>query len=192
MPAKKSRHWGAVVYPESAPTDWREQLQATGLRCAISPLHDCDADPGTGEVKKDHWHVIMCWDGPTTYNVAKAITDKLNAPIPQPLASVRGYYRYFTHMDNPDKHQYDERDIQTLNGFDYRDYVDLTRTEMDVICRQLVALVREHDIKEYATLLDLLLDDDRQDAFTVARTHTVFLAKYIESRRHRAREDVTG
>lgn len=41
----KKRNWAFVLYPESAPADWREQLQKTGLQCAISPLHDKDMNP---------------------------------------------------------------------------------------------------------------------------------------------------
>ena len=36
----KKRNWAFVLYPESAPENWREELQKTGLQCAISPLHD--------------------------------------------------------------------------------------------------------------------------------------------------------
>ena len=70
----KKRNWAFVLYPESAPKDWREQLQLTGLQCAISPLHDRDTNP-TGEPKKPHYHVILTYSGPTAYNVVKALTN---------------------------------------------------------------------------------------------------------------------
>lgn len=41
----KKRNWAFIVYPESAPADWKERLQAKGLQCAISPLHDKDLNP---------------------------------------------------------------------------------------------------------------------------------------------------
>ena len=121
----KKRNWAFVAYPESLPTDWKEQLQATGLQVAISPLHDRDVDP-TGELKKPHYHVILCYAGPTSYNVVKGLTDSLKGPIPQPLEQVRGYYRYFTHMDNPEKYQYSPDTIETINGFSIMDFVELT------------------------------------------------------------------
>ena len=61
MSAVKKRNWTFVLYPESAPADWREQLQKTGLLCAISPLHDRDVNPD-GEVKKAHYHVILIYE----------------------------------------------------------------------------------------------------------------------------------
>ena len=63
----KKRNWAFFVWPDSAPEDWREQLQKTGLQCAVSPLHDKDVNEGTGEVKKAHWHVIrLATSGCTT------------------------------------------------------------------------------------------------------------------------------
>lgn len=46
----KSRTWGAVVYPESAPEDWLKILEETRVQFAVSPLHDKDTDP-YGEIK---------------------------------------------------------------------------------------------------------------------------------------------
>lgn len=118
----KKRNWAFVLYPESAPADWREQLQKTGLQCAISPLHDKDMNPDNTP-KKPHYHVILTYSGPTSYNVVKALTDGFNQPIPQALEQVRGYYRYLTHKDNPEKAQYDEREIKTINGFNIADFL---------------------------------------------------------------------
>ena len=101
----KKRNWGGVVYPESAPEDWIEILKLKGITFAISPLHDKDINP-TGEEKKEHYHIIMCFTGPTTDTTVNQIMKELNQPIAIPLESVRGYYRYFTHKDNPEKHQY--------------------------------------------------------------------------------------
>lgn len=179
----KKRHWACVVYPDSAPEDWRNILQQSGLQCAISPMHDADANADETE-KKAHWHIIMCWPGPTTYAVAKAMTDKLCAPIPQALESVRGYYRYLTHKDNPEKVQYDDRDIVCINGFNVADFVDLTRSEVTVIKRALVDFIRRENVVEYSALLDALLDADMAAEFDIASSHTIFLNTYISSRRH--------
>ena len=68
-------------------------------------MHDRDTNP-TGEPKKPHYHVIVSYEGPTTYSNVEKLTARLNQPIPQPLEQVRGYYRYLTHEDNPEKAQY--------------------------------------------------------------------------------------
>jgi len=181
----KKRVWAFVVYPESAPSDWNEQLQLKGLQCAVSPLHDKDVNP-TGEPKKPHYHIIAVWSGPTTYNSVKNLTDSLNAPIPQPLEHIRGYYRYLTHKDNPEKHQYDEADIQHLNGFNLADFCELTANEVNEIKRSLRALIREMDMLEYSCLMEYLDDQNMAIEADVAANHTMFFTGYLRSRRHRA------
>lgn len=181
----KKRNWAFVLYPESAPKNWRERLQETGLQCAVSPLHDKDVDP-TREAKKAHYHVILTYSGPTSYNVVKSLTDSLNQPIPQALEQVKGYYRYFTHKDNPEKAQYDEREITTINGFNIADFSELTRSEVSEIKKLLQSLIRKFDIREYSDLMDYLQDEEMNLEYEVASNNTYFFDKYIASRRNRA------
>lgn len=181
----KKRNWAFVVYPESAPSDWIEQLQQRGVVGAISPLHDKDLN-ATGEPKKAHWHVIVTYEGPTAQSVVERLTELLNAPKPIPLEQVRGYYRYLTHKDNPEKFQYDEKDIQTMNGFSIRDFVEMTKSEVNVKIRIIQKMIREFDFLEYADLLDYLQDEDElADEYDVAINHTILLNTYIKSRRYK-------
>jgi hypothetical protein len=181
----KKRYWAFVLYPESAPDDWKEKLQATGLPCAISPLHDKDINPGTNEPKKEHYHVLACYSGPTTFNSVKTLTDSLSCPIPIPLESVRGYYRYLTHMDNPEKHQYDEKDIQTLNGFDISDFVELSKSEIHNIILRLETLIKEADFIEYSDVCDYLRDKEMISEHDVFCSHTMHFTSLLRSRRYK-------
>ena len=176
----KKRNWAFVLYEESAPKGWREILQKTGLQCAISPLHDKDINPDKTP-KKPQYHVILTYSGPTSYNVVKALTDSLNQPIPQALEQVRGYYRYLTHKDNPEKAQYDEREIKAINGFNIADFIELTRSETTQIKKNLQSLIRELRIVEYADLMDYLHDNEMNVEYEVASTNTYFFGKYIAS-----------
>lgn len=183
----KKRNWAFVLYPESAPQDWKEQLQLSGLTGAISPLHDKDTNP-TGEPKKPHYHVIVVYSGPTSFNVVKGLTDKLNQPIPQPLEQVRGYYRYLTHKDNPEKYQYNEQDIQTINGFDISEFIEITKSEILAIKAKLQTLIREKDFQEYADFLDYLQDFGDKTDYDIASSHTIFFNTYLKSRRYGKRD----
>ena len=179
----KKRNWTFVLYPESAPADWREQLKLSGLMCAISPLHDKDVNP-TGEKKKAHYHVLLVYSGPTTYNAVAKFTSSLNATVPQALESVRGMYRYFSHKDNPEKYQYNESDITTINGFNIADLIELTKSEVNELKASILALVRELGILEYADLIDILIDNEMHAEYDVAINNTFFFNTYIASRRH--------
>lgn len=181
----KKRNWAFVLYPESAPSDWLEQLQSTGLQGCISPLHDKDIDP-TGEPKKAHYHIILCYSGPTSFNVVNGLCRSLNQPIPQALEQIRGYYRYLTHRDNPEKYQYDERDIKAFNGFNILDYCELTRSEITELIKRIHTTILDADILEYSDLLDFLLGSDMLAEYEVAVSHTLLFGTYITSRRNKA------
>ena len=177
----KKRNWGAVVYPESAPTDWIEILKLKGISFAVSPLHDKDINP-TGEAKKPHYHIILCFAGPVTDKTVNQIMEELNQPIAIALESVRGYYRYFTHADNPEKYQYNANEIQTFNAFDVTDV--LNNFEVFQCLKSIQALIQENSIVEYADLMDYLLSNDFHELWNVASSHTLFLNTYITSRRN--------
>lgn len=180
----KKRYWAFVLYPESAPENWREILQQTGLSICVSPLHDKDINP-TGEKKKAHYHIILCYSGPTTFKCVKSITDSLNQPIPIALEQVRGYFRYLTHKDNPEKYQYDEKEITTINDFDIDNYNDLSVSQINAIKIELQRIIRDNDIYEYCDLLDYLLDNDLLSYLDVAQNHTILFNTYITSLRNK-------
>lgn len=180
----KKRYWAFVLYPESAPENWREILQQTGLSICVSPLHDKDTNP-TGESKKAHYHIILCYSGPTTFKCVKAITDSLNQPIPIALEQVRGYFRYLTHKDNPEKYQYNEKDITTINDFDIDNYNDLSVSQIKTIMIDIQKIIRDNDILEYCDLLDFLLDSELFSYLDVAQNHTILFNTYISSLRNK-------
>lgn len=180
----KKRYWAFVLYPESAPENWKEILQQTGLSICVSPLHDKDINP-TGEPKKAHYHIILCYSGPTTFKCVKAITDSLNQPIPIALEQVRGYFRYLTHKDNPEKYQYNEKDITTINDFDIDNYNDLSVSQIKTIMIDIQKIIRDNDILEYCDLLDFLLDSELFSYLDVAQNHTILFNTYITSLRNK-------
>ena len=184
----KKRNWAFIVWTDSVPTDWKDILQSTGLMFAISPLHDKDINP-TGEQKKAHYHVIMTYDGPTTFNNALKVAKSVNANTVQPLEQIRGYYRYFTHIDNPEKYQYDSNDITTINGFDINNYIELTYTEVIKYLAQIQQIIRDKKFLEYADLCDYLLDKDLKELHEIAISKTTFLKAYIDSRRFKTKQE---
>lgn len=177
---KKARHWGIVVYPESAPASWQDILQQTGCSVAISPLHDKDVNEGTGEPKKAHWHVIISYANTTTFNNVKTLTEQINAPIPQPINSLKGAIRYLTHKDNPDKAQYDAKDIIVLNGFDIEEHNQLTLTEKYEIKRQIIQYIRDNNVISYIDLVSDVIDLN-YDWFKVCVDNTILFNALVTS-----------
>lgn len=187
MKVIKKRNWAFVMYPESMPDNWKEIFSLSGLQIAVSPLHDKDLNADEEE-KKPHYHVIVVYGNTTTYNNVLQFTKQLNATIPQALESVRGYYRYFTHKDNPEKHQYDEKDIQTFGGFDILEFVELTKTEVNKLISELTYIIRDNDIFEYSDLIFYCLDNQLNDYFAVASNHTLYFCNLLNSLRNKKKE----
>ena len=185
----KSRTWGMVVYPESAPENWQELLSETFMQFAVSPLHDKDINPD-GEIKKPHWHVILIWDGPVTQNAAMKIAEKVNAPQPVKLESVRGAYRYFTHMDNPEKYQYNREDMIAHGGADILEMLKPTSASRYEMFKEMTSFIVENDIREYEELWIYAMENRFDDWFPLLADNGTFaINTFIKSRRHRIKDN---
>lgn len=182
----KKRAWALVCYPESLPDNWQDFLEKTGLEIAVSPLHDKDINPDNTP-KKAHYHIILVYQNPTTYkNVKENICDYLNCPSPQPLESVKGYYRYLTHRDNPEKYQYNENEITTLNGFDINDMTNMTMNELCAYLNKITDFIEELQIIEYRDLIVLLKkDEELRFLLPIAQNKTTFINAYIKSLKYK-------
>lgn len=173
----KGRHFAFVVYPESAPEDWIEQLKQTGLAFVVSPLHDKDIN-ADNTPKKAHYHVIVSWGNSTTYRSARGLCDTLNCPIPQMLKNCNGMYRYLTHKDNPDKYQYKEQP-KCYNGW----VRPLDNADVENIKKEIWKMVYTEDCQEYGELT-MVCEERGAEYFEIASKHTIFFKAVCDGYRH--------
>lgn len=194
----KGRHFCFVVYPTekwvrehvpdckydgssgwgTAPDDWTEQLQNTGLPFVVSDFHDKDLNPDNTP-KKPHWHTIVSWSNTTTYRNARVIAQTiLHCPLPQLLKSVEGMYRYFNHRDNPEKYQYTGLP-RCYNGWE-RPLDNAAITALKAEIRKLVYL---HNCQEYGELVAECVQLGNE-YFDVVSSHTYFFDKLCVSYRN--------
>lgn len=168
---ESSKWWSFIVYPESATYCWKEKLQLLGCELAISPLHDKDLwthdssvviDEETGEVleekgsrykcgerKKAHWHCIIKFNNTLSYREANVIIRKItNGPYLQKCLSLKGQYEYFTHMNNPDKYQYEKDEIERYNNF----VIETTQSDRIVMVDEMARVIKE---KEFMNLEEI-------------------------------------
>ena len=115
-PDVRARAWTFIVYPESAPENWRDVLDRFHLQWACSPLHDSDVN-ATGEPKKAHWHILLSFGGKKGYGQIWSISEAINGTRPQVCQDQKALIRYFSHQDNPEKAQYKSSDIEVRGGF---------------------------------------------------------------------------
>lgn len=182
----RARVWTAIVYPESAPNDWRDILDAEHIEWAESPLHDCDINPGTGEVKKAHWHIVLAFEGKKSYEQVCDILAQINAPVPQRCHALKGAVRYFAHLDNPEKFQYPASKIVGHGGFDVRAALAPTSAQRYELIREMQDWVSENGITEIQDLMDEARCHRFDDWFPLlCDSCSYVMGAYIKSQRHR-------
>ena len=178
---QRARTWTSVVYPESAPENWREILDGYHVPWVESPLHDKDVNPD-GEVKKAHWHIILFFDGKKSFEQVKEITDALNAPIPQKTANPKGLVRYLIHMDNPEKYQYKREEIVCHCGAEIDEYFALSSSSRRVVFGEMVDFIMDSEIDNYADFLLYCRKHSEDEWFDIAVNHnTLAINKLLDA-----------
>lgn len=182
----RSRAWVAVVYPDSAPDDWRDLLDAEFMPWVESPLHDQDVDHGTGELKKPHWHVLLYFEGKKSYEQVVQILEPLHCPIPKRCHSMTGAVRYFAHLDNPDKHQYPVTEIRAHGGFDLEGALKPTASQRYELIAEMIQYIRQNKVNELQDLLDYAMEARFDDWFPLLCDNSAYIiGQYIKSQRYR-------
>ena len=129
---KRSQNWAIIAYPESLPANWKSILEETMIPVLVSPLHCDDVNPD-GEVKKEHYHILLRFSTLKSLDYVQTIADDLNAPRPEKVDDYRGYARYLCHLDNPSKAQYDPAEVMEFNGADYLGVIQLSSEKYELI-----------------------------------------------------------
>lgn len=181
----RCRNWDVVLYPESAPENWRDILDDLRIEWAESPLHDQDINP-TGEKKKPHWHLLLCFPNVKSFEQVKSICDSINAPIPQRCQSMRGTVRYMAHLDHPDKAQYSASKIIGHGGFDVAAQLRATSSERYQIISDMMEFCKQNNICEMSDLSDYARTEHYDDWFPILTdSATRIMETYVRSIRHK-------
>ncbi len=183
----RTRNWMFIVYPESAPENWREIIAELRVPWVESPLHDKDVD-ANGEIKKPHWHVMLMFSSKKSYQQILEITSCVNAPNPEKVANAKSMVRYFAHMDDPDKFQYDKSEVKAHGGADIANYLSVTTAERYELIREMMEFISVQNIIEMKDLLDYAMAERFDDWFPLLADNSAYIiGEYIKSNRHRAR-----
>lgn len=203
--ATKARFFTFIVYPESAPDNWRDLLRDSLRQFLLSPLHTPDPveDWETGAIKvlKEHHHGMMCAGNTITAKAAREILSHWEWIVMPPsdhafmVGSYRNLSRYFVHLDQPDKQQFPgkpEEQLECLNNFPLDLSKELTKTERRQLKIQLWNIVRDNNVTEYYELLDALGDSQEWDMFELAFDSQSKIEGYIRSRRESFKQRVSS
>lgn len=182
MADTRYRNFTAIVYPDSAPENWMSILGEMCIPCFISPLHDKDVNL-TGEPKKPHYHVILCFEGKKSIAQAKEIFDNLKAVYSEKeivVQSIRGAARYLCHLDNPEKAQYSESDVIAYAGADYPSTIGLVTDKYRVI-GEMIDFCEANNIISYAQLLTWCRKNKFEWFRVLCDSGTYVIKEYLKS-----------
>lgn len=181
----RTRVWTFVIYPDSVPKNWRDILDDFHVQWAESPLHDKDLT-ATGEPKKPHIHVVIAFPQVKSYEQVKAITDALNAPIPQRTHDLHALVRYFAHIDNPEKAQYSVSDILGHGGLDVGECLRPSGSERYSLIQDMIRYIKSNQITEYQDLMDYAIQFEPEWFKLLCDSASYVVDRYIKSQRLRS------
>lgn len=187
----KARWYICIIYPEH----WENfdamcnDIKSIGFPCALSPLHNADVTED-GEIKKEHYHLVIYWSGQCTpYKVYTTLCGYLGEDSFFGLeigGNGNKCVRYFTHIDFPEKAQYNFSEIVSFNGFDVaRYYKEGMVSDMDTV-REIKKVIKENNVLFFNDL-DEILDAEYPDLyqqFISNRNVARHIKDYIKSREY--------
>ena len=198
-PPTKSKYFCAILYPDSISYDADKviiSLAQEHLTFAVSPIHDRDVETD-GSPKKRHYHLLLAYSSATTLNNIRGWFNACGMPETD-LHSVRvcasgvGYYRYLTHKDNPEKAQYDDKDIRVFNDSDelFKKFSKTASEKIDDLVR-IFQIVDELNTISFHSLVQYLMLNER-DLFkmlTSSSALAICVKEYQRSLEYDQRKD---
>lgn len=176
-----SRNYATIVYPESAPVDFRSKLEELHLKAFISPLHDRDLTE-SGELKKEHFHVLLMFDGKKSQKQVGELVSSFGGVGAETVQNLKSYARYLCHLDETSitKAHYNTDDVICLGGADYAQYLQTTTDTKNYI-REMLAYIKERGIVNFCDLLDYA-SEKRDDWFqSLIDGNNKIIVDYIKS-----------
>ena len=200
----RTPNWSCIVYEDSLPKDYIEQLEETTCEICLSPWHDMDLwtekdekqnpEHKAGSLKKKHRHVVIMYGKGNKKSIEQVKEDFgfLNGTSFKKVKSLSGMIQYLDHRYCKTKHHYDEREIVSLNGFDYDEVVNMpSEKQTRLLLKEMRYFCRHNEIYDFCVLQDIIDDDDSLSTWArVLDANQYKIINYITSRRCKRKEDL--
>lgn len=212
----RSNCWAFLLWPESMPPFSLAYLKECKLPVYVSPLHDRDVmtledclearergDFGchVGDIKKPHYHCMIHFASNKSSAQVLHVLSPLKVQWVLQLGTSelaaglgwRGYARYLIHADDPQKAQYDRKDVLAFNAPDYNVAAALNLSASRAwALTPVFDFCRDNDITDWAFLVDYLRAE-RADLFELAFNNSGKVIQYLKSmtwRKYKAPEEI--
>lgn len=147
---KRYCFFATELYPESVKPDYLSIIDGWHIQALLSPLHDKDVNED-GSLKKPHYHLELLYSTGRTADAVRKDVVSIGGVGLEILKSKVGYARYLCHLDNPEKAQYDPKDVVEFGGVNYLSLIE-TKNKSQVYS-DIIRYIDECHIKSYAQLL---------------------------------------
>lgn len=109
-----------------------------------------------GDIKKEHFHLIVNYGSGANKSVEQVQDDfciPLNAKkYPEIVKSERGAVRYLVHLDHPMKAQYRIDEVRFFNGYNAKDFFDISNADVDRLNIDIIQFIDDNNIDGYYEL----------------------------------------
>ena len=116
-------------------------------------------------------------------NLMDEMARALRAPIPERISGLTGAVRYLTHMDNPEKYQYDNTEIQVFGGFDLESCLALSTGDKRQALKEMLGFISDNNIMHLKDFADYCMSDRAPAGWfeLLTERNTLFIKEYIKS-----------
>lgn len=187
----RSNLYTFLIYPnDSAPDNYIEIIRSWHIPVLLSPVHNPDGDPFGGEEgsqRKKHIHVMMYFGSGANKSLeqVKEFTDQLNGTRPFIVTSRDGMIRYFIHLDDPDKQQYDDEGnkwnksyLICLGGFEVGNAFESFSND-EQIYMFLENVIFDHHIYNFSDFIRFLRDTNCHAELSFVRRHCMYFKSIL-------------
>ena len=185
----RTRNWTGILYPDSAPDNWREIIKNEIIvPIYVSPLHHGWTGSELDEDKKDHYHVVIAFDGPKTKEQAVEILSMFGVVMVKKVESMRGICRYLCHLDDPDKEQFGENYLSKITVYhtsidEYFTICEMSEDRLDCIS-QMLDFIDEQNIVSFYELLTYAKYNNRSWFKSLSTNSAYVISCALKSRRY--------
>lgn len=183
-----------VAYPESMPIDWIDRINKYNLEWCFC-LHDKDTNE-FGEVKKEHVHGILHFDGKKSKEQVSALfimcgvakgfagykDGTANTNLVTACQNKRGAVRYLIHKDDLDKWQYNKSDIRAFGGFDIEKYFDYSSSEELSLFKDIYDFCEDNSVFFYYQLIKYAYENESDTWLPYIINNGYAVREYLKSK----------
>lgn len=163
----------------------------------ISILHDKDVwseadakkNPAhiAGTPKKAHYHALLSYKNPVSYEKVCELLDSFGQPHPQKCNDKRASYLYFLHVDRPEKYQYEKKDVRFSLTFPKRFVLSEEELKEEEDVEEFVKfkdvrnIMEEQGYTEYSELVLHAIEKEDYKLFSYLKRNSYFMGLFLRS-----------